>query len=135
MPNQYTEESWKTREELECSRAFKCPDLFLQLVNFKYIQYLLNKQEIWDHFGFSEDTYNHNKSSFCDMKIFKEFEGDKAKLTAFLEQNGGYSSWVMKPQREGGANNFYNEKIKEEIEKTDEIELHNFVFMERINPT
>ena len=36
MPHLYTGEAWRVREQIELSRAIKCPDVSLQLINMKY---------------------------------------------------------------------------------------------------
>lgn len=43
-------------------------------------------------------------------------------------------NYVIKPQKEGGGNNFYNEEVKEMLENTPIDELKVYLIMERINP-
>ena len=45
-----------------------------------------------------------------------------------------FNDFVLKPQREGGANNFYGECICKELCKMDKKERKNYILMERIKP-
>lgn len=134
VPHQYNSKAWEVREQLELSRAIKCPDVSLQLVNMKYFQYVFNSKEPWIRLGFTEADYEANKPFFCDIKILQDFDNSKEALLAHVEQNGGANSWVLKPQREGGANNFYGEDIFSKVASTDIEELQSYILMERIHP-
>ena len=65
----------------------------------------------------------------------EEFDNDKEKLTKYILENGGYDSFVLKPQREGGANNFFGEDIRLKINEFSKEELHLHILMKRIHPT
>lgn len=41
---------------------------------------------------------------------------------------------MIKPQKEGGGNNFYDEDVKKMLETTSVEELKVYLIMERINP-
>ena len=55
-------------------------------------------------------------------------------MLSFINRNGGFRNFVLKPSREGGGNNYFDAEIGEFIEKTTEDELSSFILMERIIP-
>jgi glutathione synthase len=65
--------SWELRERIEKSSAIKCPDVFTQITNLKFIQYLINRPETWNHFNFSRETYEANKKNFCEILTMEDF--------------------------------------------------------------
>lgn len=131
-PDQYTPETWKLREKIELSQSLITPDIALQLVNFKFFQYILNKKESWLDFGLTESDFTACSSLFKDIKILKDFNNSKSALLAYIASKGGPSHFVLKPQREGGANNCYNEEILSTVEKSGEAELKAYILMEKI---
>lgn len=133
MPDQYTDKTWEVREKIELSKAVKCPDASLQLVNMKYFQYVLNNKAHWLKFGMSEEQFAICRKSFCDIFSLSDFGDDKAKMLSHIENNGGLDEWVLKPQREGGANNFFGQHIKEQIDKCSIEELKAFILMRKIH--
>jgi glutathione synthase len=133
MPHQYNENCWKARELIELSRAIKCPDVTLQLINMKYFQYVLNFEKAWKHFGFSEEEFRQSREMFCDILTIRDFGMDTAKMTEYIVSNGGYDAFVLKPQREGGANNYFGDQIKKEIETQTPEHLEAFILMKRIH--
>lgn len=69
------------------------------------------------------------------MKTIGDFSNSKEQLTEYIISNGGYDAFVMKPQKEGGANNYFGNDIKEAIEKFSVDYLSSHIFMKRIYPT
>jgi len=51
----------------------------------------------------------------------------------FVEANGGYSSWVLKPQQEGGGNNYFGDSIKTQICNSSIKNLRCYILMKLIN--
>jgi glutathione synthase len=135
LDTHYTPEFWKLRETIEKSAAIKCPDVFTQITNLKYFQFMINKKETWEHFGFDEATYKKNKKSFCDIFTFEDFDNCPHKMIEHIETSGGWDSFVLKPQKEGGANNYFGLEIKEMLEKSTIDELQSHILMQRIHPT
>ena len=43
--------------------------------------------------------------------------------------------WVLKPQREGGGNNFYDQEIVEKLDKSTLEELKQYILMKKIKAT
>lgn len=135
LPSHYTKETWEWREKAEKSKAFITPDVFGQITNLKYFQYVINKNSTWQIFGFSDEDFSLSRVSFCDIFTFEDFNNCKEKMKKFIEENGGVGNYVLKPQLEGGANNFFGEEITKKIEELELSELQSMILMERIHPT
>lgn len=120
--DQYTsDEHWKAREILEISQAVKCPSVDLQLLTFKKIQEVLGGESVWEEFNgkFCDDI----KPFFKDVFLPRE-EWDDAKVN--------YKNYVLKTQREGGGHNYFGEKIRDQLEKNDELWMYSL--MKRVFP-
>jgi glutathione synthase len=117
------------------SKTIVTPDVFSQITNLKYFQYEINKKETWTRFGFDDATFERNNKHFCDIKTYSNFESNKDKMKAYIEQNGGVQNFVLKPQLEGGANNYFGEEILKEIDRQTDEELGTHILMKRIKPT
>ena len=50
------------------------------------------------------------------MYTLEDFENDKSKMLEFIEENGGCKNWVLKPQHEGGGQNYFGDSIMAQIE-------------------
>eukprot|EP01016_Furgasonia_blochmanni_P049196 TRINITY_DN743_c0_g1_i6.p1 TRINITY_DN743_c0_g1~~TRINITY_DN743_c0_g1_i6.p1 ORF type:complete len:631 (-),score=182.75 TRINITY_DN743_c0_g1_i6:507-2399(-) len=124
-----TEEDWTTREKLELSYAIKCPSVDLQLVNFKIFQLILQDDQHLHRF-LSESEGNELKRNFA--RIWGINETNLPELKRLVEANP--SAYVLKPQREGGGNNFYDDAIQKQFNTLDMEELKTFILMEKINP-
>jgi len=135
LPEQYSEDTWKLRENIEKSKAIKCPDVFTQIVNLKYFQYLINFESTWKRQGFSSEEIERNMKHFCKIFIFENFKHSKQELLRFIEEEGGPKNYVLKPQREGGANNYYGDEIIKFIEESTDQEIDATILMEKIWPT
>lgn len=58
---------------------------------------MINKKETWEHFGFSEEVFEANKTSFCDIFTLEDFNNEPSKMESYILQNGGYEAYVLKP--------------------------------------
>lgn len=138
LDHQYTPEFWKLREVIEKSAAIKCPDVFTQITNLKYFQYMINQQKTWEHFyGENKSTiskFNYNKASFCDIFTFEDFNNSPELMKKYILGNGGYHSFVLKPQKEGGANNYFGLDIMNMLDTASVEDLKSHILMRRINP-
>jgi hypothetical protein len=56
-------------------------------------------------------------------------------MKAYILNNGGYDSYVLKPQKEGGANNYFGTDIEKMLDNTSIEELESHILMKRIFPT
>lgn len=136
IPKHFPEQSdWDLRETIEKSQAIKCPTLYTLLTNLKFFQYAINSPETWSHFNFSKEVFEANSKTFCEIKTMADFENSKQKLREHILKNGGYEAYVLKPQREGGANNYFGEDIDRVIGEFSLEELSSHILMKRIFPT
>ena len=94
-PRDYTNSTcWKIRGNIELSRAIKCPSIRTQLVGMKKMQQVLAEPEIIAELGI-------HKLSECFVEFYDV--NDLPKLDV--------NNLVVKPQREGGGNNYYSSDI------------------------
>ena len=135
LPEHYTEITWKTRETMEKSKSIVCPDVFTQILNLKYFQHVINDRELWKTNGYEDEVFDKNTAHFCEIKTFEDFGKSKETLIKYIEENGGVESFVLKPQREGGANNYFGDDIKTKVEESSLEELSSHIVMKRIFPT
>jgi glutathione synthase len=61
--------------------------------------------------------------------------GEVAVNAAIQQALNNPNDYVLKPQREGGGNNFYREQMVEKIHSMSKEELSSYILMERIVPT
>ena len=135
MPNHYKENDWAVREKIELSKALKCPDVAQTLVNMKFFQYIINKSETWTRFGFDTKEFEDCRKLYCSILTFTDFDSDRTKMLKYINEHGGVQNWVLKPQREGGANNIFGEEIEKVISESSDKELHSYILMAIINPS
>ena len=133
LPEHYTPETWKVREIMELSRAIKVPDISYQLVNTKYVQHLMGKLDIWRRFGYSEEVFKEHSKFFPESYCLADFENNIQKFSTFIAENGGFSSWVYKPQRDGGGQNLIDEEISEFLSTTTVEVAANYILQKRID--
>ena len=130
------EESWKGREMIELSTAIKCPNINTFLTTFKVFQYELSKPEILKKYLNEDLIINDIMRFFVKLYYTRDMDKEKQK-ELFTEILANPSNFVVKPQKEGGGNNYYGDKIKELIPSADgepnEI-INNSIIMEKINP-
>lgn len=130
------EESWKGREMIELSTAIKCPNINTFLTTFKVFQYELTKPEILKKYLNEELIINDIMRFFVKLYYVRDMDNEKQK-ELFTNILSNLENFVVKPQKEGGGNNYYGEKIKElipnaEVEPSDQ--LSSAIIMEKINP-
>ena len=132
LPDFYNEKTWIVREQIELSRAIKAPNIFYQLANTKYMQHLMSKPEIWLRFGYSQAEYEVQSKTFSPSFCVSDFDS-KESLEDYILQHGGWKEWVLKPQRDGGCNNFFGEEIKPFFLKSTFEELKPFILHKKIH--
>ncbi|CAD8206345.1 unnamed protein product [Paramecium octaurelia] len=124
------EECWSIREMIELSKALKCPSLNTQLVNFKKLQQILLDETQIQKF-LNKDEAKLISENYCKIWGF-DHEDQHEKLIEMIQQNP--HDYVLKPQREGGGNNYYDDQIIPELLKLTPEQRTEFIVMERIKP-
>eukprot|EP01038_Epipyxis_sp_PR26KG_P009361 gene9361-12611_t len=145
IPKDYpSSKEWEARIMIEKSSAIKCPNIGYQLAGTKVIQAALCQPGVLEKYLIKEE------SDLLRLAFAKQFDLgllfiDKqnnpllyeeiisAVNDAIMEKG---KNWVLKPQREGGGNNYYGEDLsKFLVENRNDSILSGFVLMQRIFPT
>ena len=121
---------YATRALLERSRAAQCPSLALQLAGGKKVQEVLTRPGVLERFlAPSEGGAGAVRDSWMRMWSLDEGAGAGAE-----EAVRRASELVLKPQREGGGNNVYRDKIPAFVAQLPQRERAAWVAMELIRP-
>ncbi|CAM5999083.1 unnamed protein product [Sphagnum balticum] len=131
-PDDYSngESDWGLRLLMEQSKAIKCPTIQYHLSGVKKIQQIISKRDVLERFLASEKEVDEVMQTFTGLwGLELGEEGDKAVQIAL----GQPERFVLKPQREGGGNNYYGQEI---VDKLNEIghtkEREAYILMELI---
>ncbi|ESO98303.1 hypothetical protein LOTGIDRAFT_213923 [Lottia gigantea] len=131
-PTSYNEKIWQVRLELEQGSCIKCPPINYQLVGAKKIQQILAEPGVLDRFIKDPVVFDMIKSTFAgqySLDIGKE--GDKNLKMAVKSPN----NYVLKPQREGGGHNMYDDELVEFLKQHENsAERAGYILMEKIRP-
>lgn len=129
----YNDQIWDSRLYLEKTLAIKCPSVLTQLSGAKKVQQLLTQQDIVKSVvpELNEADLAKLMSTFVKIYPLDDSEEGKFAKKQALEHPQNY---VLKPQREGGGNNIYKDKIPEFLSKLNENEWGAYILMELINP-
>uniref|UniRef100_UPI00358F37FD glutathione synthetase-like isoform X1 n=1 Tax=Myxine glutinosa TaxID=7769 RepID=UPI00358F37FD len=107
-PQQYDEVAWRVRRILERSLAACCPDIPTQLAGTKKVQQKLTSPDELSSLGLSGTCIARLQQTFTTIHGLDEGEeGDMAVQKALANPD----QYVLKPQREGGGNNLYDEDM------------------------
>jgi glutathione synthase len=130
------EDSWKGREMIELSTAIKCPNMNTFLCTFKIFQYHLQKPEILKKYLGDELIINDLLRFFTKIYFAQDMD-EPSRKNLFTEVLKDVKKFIIKPQKEGGGNNFYNEDILQLIPNAD-VEMNETlktsIIMERVFP-
>lgn len=127
-----TEKEWSVRLLIERSRAIKCPSIHYHLAGTKKIQQSLAYSNSLYTFIKDDATVKQIQEVFAGLYSL-EFnnDGDTIIEKAMSEPK----KYVLKPQREGGGNNVYNEDIKEHLGSMKNSEERTaWILMDRLYP-
>lgn len=98
------------RALLEGSKALQIPDVALQLCGTKSMQQRLTEPGVLDMFLWdtSEEDRKRLRGLFADQfSIPLSPDGDRMAAEAVQHPD----LWVLKPQREGGGNNYFGQEM------------------------
>jgi len=127
-------EAKKGRKLIEHSSAIQTPDLWMQLAGMKKIQQALTRPEILNQFA-PRHWITKMASTFVKMHSLGENTGAQGiSQNAMDLANENPESWVLKPQREGGGNNYFDKEMTQKLNIMTPSELKAHVLMERIRP-
>lgn len=116
-PNDYpSEDEWTAREIIERSKSIKCPSVGYHLAGTKAIQAALCKPGVLEHFLEQEES-DKLRQCFAEQYSLGDKETANAAKQAIKTAIADGSGWVLKPQREGGGNNYYGENLSKFLQE------------------
>lgn len=120
------EEHWAARLMLEKSLAVNCPSVRYQLAGTKKVQQVLAQPGVTEKFASSAADAARLRRSFVGQFTLSD-------RTAVDDALVNPHNYVMKPQREGGGNNFYDDEVREQVGRVAHTaEADAYILMERI---
>jgi len=134
-PRDYpSNDEWLARRLIERSRAIKCPNAIYHLLGSKTVQPILGKEGVLERYLKPEDCAKL-RSVFAGMTNLDpgiEDEGVIARVLSDVFKSP--DNYVLKPQREGGGNNFFGKAIIEQLHQLSAEDRKGYMIMERIRP-
>lgn len=138
-PTDYpSEEEWEARVYLEATHAIKCPSLLTQLSGSKKVQQILTDPVL------IKKILSKDGQTAVDDSIIQQLEATFVKIYPMDNSPAGLEArklalahperYVLKPQREGGGNNVYKEKIPSFLKSIPEDTWGAYILMELIVP-
>ena len=134
----YTPEDFNTsgaikgRQLIEASSTIQVPDLAMQLAGMKKIQQVLTRPEILSNFV-SEEISKRFRKTFVGMHSLDEIiETPEGEISASEWASINPEKYVLKPQREGGGNNYFGSDILKLIPTIKKEEQKAYIMMEKI---
>ena len=113
---EWDETKWQTREMLECSMAIKCPSIDLHLATFKKFQQSFSDESLLRQVSGSDGTTHALKHLFKGIWSLEDLCKEGAEVNSVVEQAlENPHEFVLKPQKEGGGNNFFDQELKENL--------------------
>lgn len=127
-----TEREWEIRLLIERSRAIKCPSIQYHLAGTKKVQQSLAYPNALNIFLKDNNTIKEVQEVFAGLYSL-EFNSEAE--TIIDKAMSEPKKYVLKPQREGGGNNIYNEDIKLHLESIRHSEERTaWILMDRFYP-
>ncbi|XP_062522399.1 glutathione synthetase-like isoform X2 [Corticium candelabrum] len=133
VPEHYpSQKYWDARLLLELSQCIQCPSVALQLAGTKRVQQELAAPGVLERFVRNVDSVKQLRATFLNMYLLDQTpEGNNAAAKAIANP----SDYVIKPQREGGGSNIYNEDVKKTlIDLKDSTIRGSYTMQDRIHP-
>lgn len=131
-PDDYpTEQEWSARMLLERSLAIKCPSIDYQLVGTKKVQQALARPGAVERFLGAADAA---KLRHCFAGLWGLGPGAEEDAGDVKQALQTPEVCVLKPQREGGGNNYYGKDVIEKLQQLSHEEQGAYILMERILP-
>ncbi|KAK7204348.1 glutathione synthase [Myxozyma melibiosi] len=128
-----TPETWQARKQMELSTAIKCPSLATQFAGAKKVQQVLVDSKVLEKFCPDTAVRARIAATFAEILPLDADSalGKRARELIATKPE----KYVLKPQREGGGNNVYREKIPGFLKSLpDESFWNGYILMELIEP-
>lgn len=140
-PSDYPDQTaWDARYHLERSNAIKCPTVLTQLAGAKKVQQILATpkpssapSELGRFIPEETEAWQQLWETFTNIYPMDDSEpGQEARKLALDPE--ACQKYVLKPQREGGGNNFYKASIPPYLKSLPESHWKSYILMELITP-
>ncbi len=128
----HTSEALKGRQLIEASSTIQVPDLPMQLAGMKKIQQVLTRPEILSAFVSKEISQRFLKTFAAMHSLDEIIETPDGELRASAWAAKNPDKYVLKPQREGGGNNYFGRDIPIKLADMQPEEQDAYVLMEKI---
>ncbi len=132
-PTHYTTPNcWKARELIEASSAVSVPSVSVQLANMKKFQHILADPATLRRFVDEREARQLERTfvRFARLEDELEWRGQRGKARDLAIAHP--DDFVMKPHREGGANNFFGPDMVAQLKTLSVEESEAFILMEMI---
>uniref|UniRef100_A0A7S2RJR4 Glutathione synthetase n=1 Tax=Rhizochromulina marina TaxID=1034831 RepID=A0A7S2RJR4_9STRA len=114
-PDDYpSDKEWEGRRRLELSSAIKCPCLAYHLAGTKKVQQQLAQPGEVERF-LTADEASAVRESFAALHPMSTAEMGAEAWAALEDAKEHPERFVLKPQREGGGNNFYGDALRDKL--------------------
>lgn len=134
-PKQYTTDGhWEFRQFIEDTNCIVIPSAISQLVGLKKVQQLwcTDLEKLSERFGHKELT--QLRSYFADQVDVDDCLTDNKTKDMIHEAIHHPDRFVLKPQREGGGNNYYDSEIPKILNQNLKLGS-SYILMRKIYPT
>ncbi|KAL5255862.1 hypothetical protein ACHWQZ_G011184 [Mnemiopsis leidyi] len=123
---------WTARRDMEFSAAVTVPSVRHQIVNMKLFQMLLSRRSFLQKYTSSPELTEEVLSLFCEtLPLNLDEEGDRNAQLGIDHP----AEYVLKPQREGGGNNMWDQEMKQKlISLKGNPARAQFILMKKIRP-
>jgi len=122
---------WAGRTKLEKSKSICCPSIAYHLVGAKKVQQALAGPEVLERFLNKEECAALRESFAGLYGLERGLKSTEEIVAKAIEHPELY---VMKPQREGGGNNFYGNDVREQLKTMTEKQREAYILMTKIEP-
>ena len=125
---------------MECSMAVKCPSIDVHLAGFKKYQQSFSDEQLLKDVVGSDEVVENVKALFKGIWSLENLGQSDAEVNGVVDDAiENPHNYVLKPQKEGGGNNFFDDELKANLieAKGQDMEKHilgTYLIMERINP-
>lgn len=124
--------AWKSRSMIEASSAISVPACATQLANTKKIQQVLSRRPLLEQFVQGDTAARLHRSMVMFSPLDEEVTWKGSSGPAREVAAAHPADWVLKPYREGGGNNFFDDEMVARLSSLTPEESRAYILMERI---
>lgn len=117
---------------IERSMAIKCPNIIWHLLGTKKMQQVLSGTNILEQFLNNKAQCTRIRACFAGLYGLGENDPGIEEIVAKALTHP--EDYVLKPQREGGGNNYYGKDLYDILSKSSPKQRAAYILMDRIRP-